>query len=449
VSGRDVSLPAAGTRRIHAPVSLSIPLIGDAPGLLADPLAAFMSGWHERGDVVRFRVAPRRAYLLAHPDHIRQVLHERRAVYQRDGWHTAQLQEVSGRGLTASEGALWRQQRSLLRPAFQGERAVQVAAAERVTARMLERWAVVAREGRTVDLHQEMLRVSLEVIWEALFSVSLEHESSRIVGAASVVLDHLFRRMRLPFAMVARLPSWRDAGFRAARDVLYDLARRLLLNPAARRSEGDLLGVLAAYDDRRLAQDQIVTMLLAGHDTTGTVLAWSCYLIATHPEVDRRLHAEAVSTKDRAERRTGLPYASSVFREALRLYPPAWALSRMPIASDVIGGCAVPTGATVFVSPFVTHRHPAFWHDAEQFAPERFASGGGAGHPYAYLPFGAGPRTCIGKTLAEATGQAVISTIARDYRLVPAWSRPISLRPRLTLHPRGQMLARPQPRGSL
>jgi cytochrome P450 len=387
---------------------------------------------------VRFRIAPRRAYLVVHPDHVRQVLYERRTVYRRDRWHAAQLQETSGHGLTASEGGLWREQRRLLRPTFHGEQdARQARAAFHATARMVERWAGIERRGEAVDLHEEMLRLSLEVIAEALFSVDLEHESSRIVRAASVVLDRLYRRLRMPLPAMARLPSPGDAGFRMAREVLYDLAARLLEERVVDQpTEDDLLAVLGGYADRGLAQDQIVTMILAGHDTTGTALAWAGHMVASHPAVDRRLHAEAAQ-HTRGGDHNSLVYARSVFRETLRLYPPAWVLSRTPAVREAIGGYAIPAGATVFISPFITHRHPDFWVTPERFDPERFAERAGARHPYAYLPFGAGPRMCIGKAFAETTGQIVLSTIARSYRLRPVSVRPISLRPQLTLRPRG------------
>lgn len=435
----------------RAPAPRSLPLVGDAPRLLFDPLGAFLAGWRDCGDVVRFRVAPRRAYLVVHPSAARRVLFERRAIYGRDRWHTTELQRVSGHGLTASEGGLWAQQRSLLRPLFHGDQApAQARAAAKVTARMLERWSAVEHRGGTLDLHDEMLRLSLEIICEAMFSVNLGRESSAITQSAAVVLDGLYRRMRVPLPALARPRWWGEANFNASRDSLYRFADRLLRTSSQGLGGGDMLTVLGRYADRQLALDQIVTVILAGHDTTGSALTWAGHLIASHPRVDCRLYAEVA---DKAQSGLAGPirsaYARHVFREALRLYPPAWAISRSPCASETLDGYTIEAGATVFLSPFLTHRHPAFWSEPERFIPERFEGDGAASHAYAYLPFGAGPRMCIGRILAETIGEVVIATIARSYSLLPAVPAAIVPRARLTLHPAAATRVYLQPRASV
>jgi cytochrome P450 len=438
VRARNISVP--GPRYLRPPARRSVPLVGDVPRLLTDPLSAFLTTWRQCGDVVRFRVAPRRAYLVVHPDNVRHVLHKQRMIYRRDRLHTVWLEELVGGGLTASEGPLWSEQRSLLRPVFHSsQNAKQARATVLATTRMLERWATVD-SGKTIDLHREMLRVSLEAIFEGLFSVNIEREAPRIVSAAAVVFDHLYCRMRIPMAGMSRLLTPAGPNVDAAKITLYDFAARLLEQGAHRSSGVDALAILAGYNDLRLAQDQIVTIILAGHDTTGTALAWAGHLIATHPKIDRRMNAEAREyTTALLDEMLPLTYARGVFRETLRLYPPAWVLSRTPNRSDEMDVYTIAEGSTIFVCPFITHRHPAFWVDAEQFEPERFTNTGEARHPYAYLPFGAGPRMCIGKAFAETIGQIVISMIARSYRLIPASQQPVVPRPRLTLHPQRGM----------
>lgn len=411
----------------------------DAVGLVLDPLRTATSRWRRQGDVVRFRVAPLHAYLLAHPDHIRHVLHSRREVYARDPAHAAALGRVSGDGLTASEGRLWRQQRELLRPLFRrrhGERFA--AAAASCTERMLERWRARAARGEPLDLGEEMLRLSLETIAEALFRADLRDDSARVVADAATVLGGLYRSMRLPLPWMAGLGSRLDRRGERARSALYALAADLLATRDGDSDDGDLLAVLARHDAPALAVDQIVTMILAGHDTTGAALTWALRSVATHPEVGYRLRSEALAGPADPER---IPYAAAVFAETLRLYPPAWMLSRSPSRADEVAGVTIQAGASVFVSPYVTHRHPEFWPDPERFDPDRFLAGAAEAHPYAYLPFGAGPRMCIGKALAEATGRVALARIAAAVRLTPRREcRAVALDPRLTLHAKPRLL---------
>lgn len=430
------AMPPRRAQRPRSP-----PLVGDAPRLLLDPLSAFLSAWRGSGDVVRFRVAPRRAYLIAHPDDVRHVLHRRREIYRRDIWHAVQLRSASGRGLTASEGALWSRQRRLLRPAFDrncvsgfGRRIADAAT------RMLERWSPVARRGDTVDLNHEMSRLSLEVIARCLFCADLEAEAEETLRQATAVLGHLYAWLRLPLPVSARRLSEHNRRFQHARLALYTLADRLLVAGASRSDPGSFLSLLLEQGEADLARDQIVTMILAGHETTGAALAWACLSTFEHPEVEERLRREAheaLGAADDVVAPPHLPYARRVFRETLRLYPPAWTISRTPVETDMLGETEIPARATVFVSPFVTHRHPCFWDAPARFDPNRFDRAASSRHPYAYFPFGAGPRMCIGKSFAELVGELVLSMVVRSYRLAGTKPNAARMQARLTLQPRG------------
>ena len=268
-----------------------LPSIGDVPGLLFDPIGTLTRCRREQGDVAALSVPTRSVFLVSHPREIRQVLAERAAIYRRDPWHAAQLREVSGRGLTASEGSLWSAQRRSLRRELVAERvdAMYLTAVETTDA-MLARWRVAATAGEAVDLGVELPRVSLEILTRCLFSVDVHAEATAILSDAATVLDHMYERMRLGWPLLARTIKPHTHKFLAARAALYGRAHIWLAERSARRGQlagsedlapAGLLDRLSAEEDRQLAADQVVTMILAGHDTTGAALAWACHLLAT------------------------------------------------------------------------------------------------------------------------------------------------------------------------
>lgn len=395
-----------------------------------------MRRWRREGDLVRFRLGPTHdAFLVAHPAQIRHVLHTRRDVYGRDPLHSAALEMVSGSGLTASEGRIWRQQRTLLRGCFQrlNQDSLAASAAAR-TGELLGRWR--ERAGAPVDLSREMQRLALETLADILLGGDLEEKSETVVDDSALVLATLYRSMRLPSARASRLPFVLDPRFARANRSIYALANQIVARSARERDENDLLSVLCRSTGPRIAADQVVTMILAGHDTTGAALSWALLLVAMHPQVAHELRVESRAAWGGGKvKAVDLPLATAVLRETLRLYPPAWMLSRSPGEADEIDGRRIPGGATVFISPLVTHRHPEFWPRPESFDPDRFL-GSERTHPYAYLPFGAGPRMCIGRAVAEAIGAVAISMIVGSVELTPLPAcRETKPRARLTVYP--------------
>jgi cytochrome P450 len=194
-------------------------------------------------------------------------------------------------------------------------------------------------------------------------------------------------------------------------------------------------------------RDEVMTIFLAGHDTTAIALSWTWYLLSMHPDVARRLRAEVnTAVGDRPPTVADLPklrYAEMVIQEAMRLYPPAWVMTRMPAADDAVGGYRIPARSVVFLSQYVTHRHPDFWEDPESFDPERFAPEAAAGRPrYAYFPFGGGPRQCIGNNFAMMEAQLILAMVVQAYRLDLVPGHPIAMQPLITLRPRHGILVR-------
>jgi len=445
---------SAGPKRPlrEPPGPVGSPLVGVLPALRRDPIQLFLDAWRAYGDVVRLPLAGgRHGYLLAHPDHVRHVLQENHANYRKDPRSNEKLKETLGEGLLTAEGEHWLSQRRLMQPAFHRQRvaAFGTLMTERTLA-MLDRWEQHARTGAPLEVASEMMQLTFEIIGRAMFGADLRDLAPTVARALAVGLEHTMRRIQAYPDLPPWLPLPDNLRFRRAlRDLDRVVYRVIEGRRAATDAPDDLLSLLlhardegsgARMDDRQL-RDEVMTILLAGHETTAVALTWSWYLLSRHPEVRRRLQAELSAVLgDRpptVEDLAHLPYTHMVVQEAMRLYPPAWVISRVPLADDAVDGFRLPAGEVVFLSPYVTHRHPAFWENPEGFDPERFAPERSAGRPrFAYFPFGGGPRLCIGNSFALQEAQLILATIARQYQLDLVPGHPVALHPLITLRPR-------------
>lgn len=403
-----------------------------------------MDGWRQCGDVVRFPLVwPLELYLCTHPEHVKRVLVDNQQNYLKDPGHSAQLKALAGDGLTMSEGDLWLRQRRMMQPAFHRQRfSGYIDGIAGATQTMLDGWEARDTNGRALDISNEMLRVSFDLVARTMFSANLQAEADAVVRDSAIVLDHAYNGMRTPVPVPVWLPLPANRRFLTARKTLDELAARLISERRGALNEhSDLLSMmLIRGGDERLAHDEILTTILAGHDTTGVALAWTFSLLSTHPEVARRLHDEVERVLNgRAPTLDALPaleYAEMVLKESLRLYPPAWVLSRRAVEDDEVGGYHIPRGATIFVSPYLTHRHPDFWRNPEGFDPERFRRSAAPPEPFAYFPFGGGPRLCIGNNFALMAAQIVLVMVVQKYRLELDTGQSVVPRAKLTLHPR-------------
>jgi cytochrome P450 len=426
------------------------------------PIHLYLSARERHGDVVRF-VANWRFewYLVAHPDDIDRVMRAEHRRYQK-GETIRVLKLLLGEGLLTSEGESWLRHRRLAQPAFHRRRVQALApmmtgAAEEP----LKRWAPLAEAGRPLDIQEEMMRLTFQVVGAALFSADMRGAADRVGPALTECLEHLNYRSLHPLALPERFPTRRNRRFLRARGELDRIAYALI---EGRRRGGeehdDLLSMLMEARDEETGEgmsdaqlrDEVLTILLAGHETTAVALSWTFYLLSGRPDVERRLHEELATVlggrPPRAEDLPRLPYTRMVVEESMRLYPPAWALARQSREPVEVGGYSLPAGATFVLSPYVTHRHPLLWPDPERFDPERFTPERSEGRPtFAYFPFGGGPRHCIGNGFALMEAQLLLATIAQRHslRLVPGHRvepEPlVTLRPRgglpMTLHPAG------------
>ncbi len=415
-------------------------LLGSAAAIRRDPLRVYEDLAREYGDIVRIRFVLWPTYLLFHPDHVRHVLQEKHSQYSKDLYTYHLLKPVVGNGLVTNDGPDWLRQRRLVQPAFHRSR---LSAVEEVVdaaiQKMFKRWEEASRRGQVLDLKAEMVRLALQVAGEALFQVDLSADSDEAGRAFEAVNKLLTDYVYLPLPPLV-VPSRRNLRLRSARNTLDRLVRRII---AERRraggDRGDLLSMLLTardeetgrgMDDRQV-RDEVMTLLFAGHDTTASALTWACYLVARHPEVADRLREETDSTH---------PYSRMVFEETLRLYPPGWSFGRKALQDDMIGGYHVPAGSLVWVSPYVTHRLPAFWPRPEEFDPERFTrEASAARHKFAYFPFASGPRICVGSHFATLVGQRTLEAVFMTFRLRFLSERPPEPEALITLKPRSSV----------
>jgi cytochrome P450 len=411
-----------------------------------DPTGFLASIAETYGDVAHFRFGRRRLYLLSHPDLVREVLVARHREFIKS-YALQRSRVLLGEGLLTSEGEFHLRQRRLAQPAFHRDR---IAAYGAVMAEIAARFAGRWRDGEVVDMAAEMSRLTLEVVGRTLFDTEVGDEADALGGALTDAMV-LFDRLTIPFSeWLDRLPLPSNRRFARARERLDATILRLIDEHRRPGDRGDLLSMLidardhtgdgGGMTDRQL-RDEALTIFLAGHETVANALAWTWYLLSHHPEVAARLHAEV----DEVARTEGpgpgafprLSYTRAVLAESMRLFPPAWVIGREPRSDLEIGGFAIPAGTIVMMSPWVLHRDPRFWDDPTAFRPERWLDGDRCSvERRGYLPFGAGPRKCIGEGFAWMEGVLVLATLARRWtaRLVP--EHPVETRPLITLRPR-------------
>lgn len=399
------------------------------------------------GDVASFRLGPERVVLVTHPDAIRDVLvtHHRAFIKARRGDVSKQF---LGEGLLNSEGDVHHRQRHLMQPAFYRQRLAQYAAV--MTAygtRLRQQW----QAGETLDIAQAMARVTLAIAGKTLFAVDIEAEAKDI-GAAITTLLQFSSRFNLPFAeLFMKLPLPSNARLRRAQQYLDTTIYRMIHERRAHGNDtGDVLSLLLGAPEaaseatgmtEKQVHDEALTLLLAGHETTAVALTWTWYLLSQHPEVAAKLHAELATVLDgRVPTDADLPhlsYTRMVFTEALRLYPPAWMMTRRTLVEYKLGGYTLPAGTFIMLSPYVTHHDARFFPNPEVFDPERWAAPAATHHPkLVYFPFGGGPRQCIGEGFAWMEGLLLLATLAQHWqmRLVPG--HPVAPHPLVTLRPR-------------
>ena len=447
----DESRAASGELRVppgpprSATFRLLRQLAGDRLTLMSTAAATY-------GDAVKVGIGPKTLYFFNHPDTAKHVLADNAANYEK-GIGYQEAKRALGDGLLTSAGELWRKQRRTIQPVFQNKRITGqdgVVAAE--AQRLIDRLRGHAG-GAPVDVLGELTGFTLGVLGTTLLDADLG-EFDSIGHSFEAVQDQAMFEMESMGLVPQWLPLPKQRRFRRARRDLDRIVAKLVSDRLAEpRPDGEdvltrLIQSTSAEADpkvaRRRMRDELITLLLAGHETTASTIGWTLHLIDEHPEVGERLRAEAFEVLgDRApthEDIAKLPYTAMVLHEAMRLFPPVWILTRRALAEDVVGGYRVPAGADVMVCPYTLHRHPSFWDRPDAFDPDRFDPAKPSDRPrYAYLPFGAGPRFCVGSHLGLMEATFVVAMISRELRLTKVPGYEVVAEPMLSLRVRGQL----------
>jgi cytochrome P450 len=426
-----------------------------------DPLSFLTRLARVYGDVVHFRLGGQHAYLLNDPELIRDVL-----VTHQDSFHKGRALQRSkrllGEGLLTSEGERHRRQRRLAQPAFHKKR---IDSYGRVMADYAARHTSLWRDGETVDIAREMMRLTLAIVGKTLFDADVESDAEEIGSALTEIME-LFNMLLLPYAeYLERLPLPQTRRFERARSKLDSIIYRIV--EARRRDErdaGDLLSMLLGARDEegdrtgmtdRQIRDEVMTLILAGHETTANALSWTWYLLARNPAAESKLHAELDAVLDGGRRLPAvedlprLRYTEMVVSESMRLYPPAWVVGRLAIKDFRARDYTIRAGSLVLLSQWVTQRDSRFFPDPERFEPERWTAGAKESRPaYSYFPFGGGARRCVGEGFAWMENALLVAAIASRWRMTLDPAHPVETFPRITLRPRHGIRVALERRGS-
>ena len=421
----------------------NLPILGNLPRFRARPIEFLSTIAKEYGDLPYFRLGPYDAYLVNHPDFLREILVTNQANFTK----SRALQRAKillGQGLLTSEGKLHLRQRRLVQPAFHRDRLAGYAAVmSEYGVRVRERWVA----GSTLDISDEMMRLTLGVVGKTLFSADVESEAPEIGQALTTVLK-MFRLLMMPFSeYLEKLPLPFIRRFEKARDrldqTIYGLIRE---RRKSGEDAGDLLSMLLLAQDEEgdgagmsdtQVRDEALTLFLAGHETTANALTWTWYLLSQNPECEARLHQELDTLDGRVPQMADLPnlrYTEMVFAEAMRLYPPAWAIGRMSKAPFDLGDVHIEAKSICIMSPYVMQRDARWFPDPETFDPERWTPEARESRPkFSYFPFGGGARVCIGERFAWMEGTLLLATLAQKWTLRLAEGQRVEPLPLITL----------------
>src|SRR5919202_5574429 len=421
------------------------------------------------GDVVRFRVGPRTVHLISHPDLAHEVLVKEKETFFK-------IQEGTDRkiglGLVLGEGLLtnrdhgsWFVRRRMLQPVFHRRR-IAAMADEMVAAgsKMLSRWEELYAPGDVFDVHEEMMRVTLDVINRTMFGADVTGEAGRVGAAMTVLTRYAFAQAGNPFSVPPWVPTRRNQEFHRALEtidsvVLGLIQARQVARDSGEQPRGDLLDMLLDAEDAETGErmtdqevlDEVKTVFAAGHETTANALTWTWLLLSEHPEAGEKLRTALDAVLDgRPPTLADVPnlhYTRQVFDEVLRLYPPVPALVRRVIRATTLGGYEIPANSRALISIYNIHRHPGFWEEPTSFEPERFSPEHRASHhDLAYMPFGAGQHKCIGNNFALMEGPLLLAMIAQRYELGLVPKRPVEREVAVTMRPREGLYVRLRPR---
>jgi len=433
-------------------------LLGHLPERRREPLNFFMRMFREHGDLVRLRMGPVHLSVFMHPNHAKRVLLDEVGRYGK-GWVYEELHPLAGNGLFTSDRELWKQQRRLIQPAFHRERLTRLGA---VMVDVIEEWLRTWEQGghgqQIVPVVDEMTKVTLRVVCSTLMGTDMppaviQQVCDSFLVAKEIANDRILSPLGGMLGM-NRLPTGRNRAFNTAvnsmNKIVFDIIARR--HGATEGQHEDLLSMLMAARDAdtgigmsdQQLRDEVMTLVLAGHETTATALSWVFHALDLYPDVAAQVEAEVDSVlsgrRPTVEDLPKLRYTSNVLEETMRLWPPLWMMPRMLHEEDVVDGFRIPKKDIVLLVPYVIHRRPDFWPDPERFDPSRFQPEQVKQRPrQAYLAFGGGQRLCVGQHFAMMESLFIIAMVVQRYRLKSLPAHPVEPDASISLRPKGAM----------
>lgn len=415
-----------------------------------DPLQFTTQLHQKKGKLVRLEFGPKRIFVLNDPDDIGRVLQTHHANYPKLGSYKI-TSFLLGQGLLTSNGSLWIKQRRMVQPFFQPRLIPTfMDLFSQETEKLCLRWEKSLEEEKVFNLADEMVTLTFSIITHALCSTDLSHSASGMSEALQVSLREIMARLYTLWRIPRRIPTPSNYQMNQSIQYLQKMVEEIIqerqVNPALR---GDLLDHLIAArdeeDNRGMTdlqlRDEVLTLLMTGHDTTAHALSWTLYLLSQHPLILESVQQECQTILQgrfaQYEDLSRLIFMRQVLDESMRLFPPIWSIERTVLRDDCLGGYCIPAGSTVIINPYVVHRSPLYWENPEDFDPERFhPSRIATYHPYQYFPFLGGPRVCVAKHFALAEAQFILSGILQRFTPELATSDPVKAEPYITLRPK-------------
>lgn len=405
--------------------------------------------FEEYGDVVHFQVPGNKAHFINHPDHVQHVLQMNHRNYDKDTFQYNVLSRITGKGLLTNHGGeAWLAKRRIAQPAF-SKTSLQslVPIVVESCQEMMAKWTSLDPEA-TLDIDREMMQVALDIVSKSLFGADLSDQAYELTGAVMAALDYLIFQTRSLGMVPTWLPSRQNQDFKRAIKRIEKVVDGLINQRSPEHPGGDLLGLLLAAKDqagnpalsREEITHEVVTMLIAGHETVASSLTWSWYLLSQQVQIREKLHLEAKLILDQKSPSYAdvslLTYTQQVYNEALRLYPPAWLISRRAVGEDQLGGHLISAGDLMIISPYTMHRRPDLWPNPAQFDPDRFGQEKAQRrHRFGFIPFGGGPRLCIGNRFAYIEATLILALVSRQYELLFPQASNIQVEALVTLRP--------------
>jgi cytochrome P450 len=416
------------------------------------PIESLGRLWREYGDLVRFPIMPGLTlFLSTHPDHAEHIFSSHPERYGKPNFFLKPMGLLQGQGLFASEGELWRKHRRLMQPAFHQKQLLNLYAVMLDCVQSLLREWEAKPDGVVIDLADEMTQLTLKIVSLALFSIDISDDANQFASALRTGLAYVYYRLTTPLALPVWIPTSQNIDFRQAKQTLDRVVLEII---QSRRQDvtkhHDLLSMLLAAQDEetgegmsdRQLQDEVITLISAGHETSATSLAWTWHLLGTHLDAMAKLQDEVDTVLQgndpTFEQLPQLQYTRRVFDESLRLCPPGLGFApRVALEDDEIQRYFIPKGSILNVAFYFTLRHPEFWDNPEQFDPDRFLPEQVNQRPkFAYLPFGAGAHTCIGKNFALMESTLILAAIAQRFQIKLVPNQTVKIDPRFTLRPK-------------